>query len=139
MSKKPYNKLILSHDQQLQQLINRGMVVDDPVAAKHYLAHLNYYRLGAYWLPFEADHNNHQFKPGTRYDRILDHYIFDRELRLMVLDAIERIEVAIRAQFAYQLGHRYGSHPHLDPQLFKTPNRGWDYNINRQKLQNLSK
>lgn len=46
-------------------------------------------------------------------------YVFDRELRLLVLDAIERVEVSVRGQWAYQLGHRHGPHAHLDPALAK--------------------
>jgi abortive infection bacteriophage resistance protein len=54
-------------------------------------------------------------------------YIFDRELRLLVLDAIERIEVSVRSQWAYQLAHLHGSHAHLDPTLFNP--RFWQKNI----------
>ena len=45
--------LATSYDQQIAILRQRGMRVDDEDAAKFYLQHLNYYRLGAYWLPFE--------------------------------------------------------------------------------------
>ena len=65
-------------------------MIDDAAEAVFYLRHLNYYRLGAYWLPFEADHGTHAFRPGTRFAEVLNRYIFDRELRLLVLDAIER-------------------------------------------------
>lgn len=35
---------------------------------------------------------SHQFKPDTHFDAVLNLYLFDRELRLLVMDAIERIE-----------------------------------------------
>ena len=54
--KRPFAKPATTHAQQVALLQQRGMVIDDPVAAEFYLQHLNYYRLGAYWLPFEADH-----------------------------------------------------------------------------------
>jgi abortive infection bacteriophage resistance protein len=44
--------------------------------------------------------------------------VFDRKLRLLVLDAIERIEVSVRSQWAYHLAHDYGSHAHLNSSLF---------------------
>jgi abortive infection bacteriophage resistance protein len=119
MPKQPYTKPALTIDQQIAQLRTRGMVINDTPLAKHYLSQINYYRLTAYWLPFEINHTTHAFQPGTTFEQVLDLYIFDRELRLLILDAIERIEVAMRTQLAYQLGHRYGSHPHLDPTLFK--------------------
>jgi abortive infection bacteriophage resistance protein len=42
--------------QQIEILRSRGMVVEDHDYAKHYLKNINYYRLSAYWLPFEIDH-----------------------------------------------------------------------------------
>ncbi|MBA2780074.1 Abi family protein [Billgrantia kenyensis] len=104
-------------EQQIDLLKSRGMQVEDDAQAHHYLSHLNYYRLTAYWLPFEVDHDTHQFRPGTRFNDVLNLYVFDRELRLLLLDAIERIEVSVRAQWAYQMGHRYGPHSYLDAAL----------------------
>ena len=102
----------------LQPLLQaRGMAIADPSEALFYLQHLNYYRLGAYWLPFEADHSTHQFRPGTRFDDVLNLYMFDRELRLLVLDAIERSEVSLRGQWAFHLAHQHGVHAHLDATL----------------------
>jgi abortive infection bacteriophage resistance protein len=122
-TKIPYNKPPLSSKDQLQQLKNRGLLVDDDDLAIHYLGHLNYYRLGAYWLPFEQDHANHQFQPGTRFDDALNLYVFDRELRLWLMDAVERVEVSLRSQLAYHLSLRYGSHPHLNQNLFHNKGR----------------
>lgn len=132
MTKQPYTKPALTLDQQIYQLRNRGMVIDDIPLATHYLSQINYYRLTAYWLAFESDHTTHNFQPGTRFEHVLDLYIFDRELRLLVLDAIERIEVAIRTQLSFQLGHRYGTHPHLNSALFK---QSWDHGKNVGQLQ----
>lgn len=115
--KRPFAKPATTHAQQVVLLQQRGMVIDDPVEAEFYLQHLNYYRLGAYWLPFEADHATHTFRPGTRFTDVLNLYVFDRELRLLVLDAIERVEVSVRSQWAHQLAHRHGPHAHLDAAL----------------------
>jgi abortive infection bacteriophage resistance protein len=38
-------------DQQVDRLIQRGMAVPDSEQAKHFLQHLNYYRISGYWLP----------------------------------------------------------------------------------------
>jgi abortive infection bacteriophage resistance protein len=132
MPKQPYTKPALTINQQINQLRSRGMVIDDIPLAEHYLCQINYYRLTAYWLSFESDHITHTFQHGTRFEQVLDLYIFDRELRLLVLDAIERIEVAIRTQFSFQLGHRYDAHPHLKSALFK---QSWDYNKHVNQLQ----
>lgn len=130
-----FNKPPLTLEQQLDQLIQRGLHCADHTHALHYLGHLNYYRLGAYWLPFEADHASHAFRPGTRFENVLNLYVFDRELRLLVLDAIERVEVSVRTGWAYTLAHRYGAHAHLDASLFKKPASNWDHSQQSQKLE----
>lgn len=132
-TKKSYTKPHLSTSSQIQQLKSRGMLFKDDVQAEHYLSHINYYRLTAYWLPYEENHTSHQFKLDTYFERILDDYIFDRELRLLLLDAIERIEVSIRTKMAYSLTKTYGSHPHLNPSIFQCPIK---YAQNLTKLKN---
>lgn len=126
-----FDKPPLTIQEQLELLISRGLTVRDHQQAQHYLAHLNYYRLAAYWLPFEADHITHKFKSGTDFDSILNLYVFDREFRLIVMDAIERIEVSLRSKWAYQMAHRHGSHCHLKRELFKPC---WDYKSNCESI-----
>lgn len=113
----PFNKPPLTYKQQVERLKQRGMTFEDAARAEFYLEKIHYYRLGAYWLPFEVDHTSHTFQAGTTFERVLDHYIFDRELRLLVFDAIERIEVAFRSQWAYEMAHRHSAHAHLDSSL----------------------
>ncbi|WP_130473038.1 Abi family protein [Candidatus Magnetaquicoccus inordinatus] len=113
-----YDKPHASFAQQIALLQSRGMLIDDPSHAAHSLAHLNYYRLVAYWLPFEEDHATHRFRPGTRFSAVLNLYEFDRKLRLLVLDAIERVEVSLRTQWAYYLSREHGSHAYMHPSLF---------------------
>ncbi|WP_435102645.1 Abi family protein [Arhodomonas sp. AD133] len=112
-----FGKPATTIDQQIQILRDRGMRIDDPDRARHYLQHINYYRLTAYWLPFEADHDTHRFHPGTRFEAVLNLYVFDREFRLLLLDAIERVEVSVRTQWAYYMAQRYGPHAYLDAAL----------------------
>jgi abortive infection bacteriophage resistance protein len=112
--------------EQIEILESRGMIISDHGSAAHYLKHLNYYRLRGYWLPLEADQKAHLFKSGVTFEDVLNLYIFDRELRLLVLDAIERIEVSLRTQWAYQLAHGHGPHAYLDASLCK--NARWHAN-----------
>jgi abortive infection bacteriophage resistance protein len=100
--------------EQVALLRSRGLVIDDEQAAIHYLGHLNYYRLSGYWLPLESSRDPHRFKPGARFDDVMNLYVFDRELRLLMLDAIERSEVSLRTQWAYHFAHHGGSHAYLD-------------------------
>lgn len=92
----------------------RGLVIPDLARAERYLSFIGYYRLSAYTIPFQqvitaSSTVLHQFKANTTFDDVLNLYIFDRELRLLVMDAIERIEVAIRAQISNVLCHQSGN------------------------------
>jgi Abi-like protein len=93
-----FGKPALTIAQQLAHLQTEGMAVADPARAEHWLRHVSYYRLSAYWLPFEhpKGHGGPRFLPGTTFETISALYEFDRHLRLHLLSAIERIEVAIR-------------------------------------------
>ncbi|GBD95421.1 MAG TPA: Abi family protein [Nitrospirae bacterium] len=120
-----YTKPPLAIDEQINLLISRGISIPDRARAARYLSHINYYRLRAYWLPFEESTGNedHIFKADTKFEDALTLYIFDRKFRLLVLEAIERIEVSFRTRFAYVLGNKYGSHAYLNPDHFKSPDK----------------
>lgn len=53
-----FTKTPSSIEQQLQLLIQRGMDVGDHDTAKKWLETVGYYRLSAYWLPFEKPPEN---------------------------------------------------------------------------------
>lgn len=110
-----YSKRPLSYSDQLQLLQDRGLTIRDQARARRWLEKVSYYRLSAYFLPFkQAD----VFVPGTEFDDIAGLYIFDRKLRLLVLDAIERVEVAIRTAITYEISMRHGPFGHVDPANF---------------------
>lgn len=103
-SRQPFRKSALTFPAQLQKLQARGLVIPDPDRALRYLANVSYYRLSGYWQAY-LDHATGQFLPGTTFDDILQLYRFDKQLRLLCLDAIERLEIAFRTQLVYHLTH----------------------------------
>lgn len=119
----PHSKLIfdkpsLTTQQQLELLSQRGLTANDPEQALFYLQFIGYYRLTGYARYYYTQATSSQFKPGTTFEAILNLYLFDRELRLLTLDAIERIEVAARTVISDTLANRYQPHWYLDPTLF---------------------
>ncbi len=101
-----YTKPALSFEQQADQLLNRGLRADRARLIET-LTHVSYYRLSAYWHPFTRP--DETFTPGTTLDRIWRRYTFDRQLRLLVMDAIERVEVAIlRTSMVEHHARKYG-------------------------------
>ncbi len=109
---------------QIELLKNRGMFFADEARASRVLSHVNYYRLRAYWLPFEEVGNdqsqqaNHSFIAETDFDAVYSLYVFDRNLRVLLLEAIERVEIALRTHWAQVLAERYGAHAYLQKNIF---------------------
>ena len=114
-----FAKAPLSLDGQLTLLEGRGLGFKDKDRAKRYLTFISYYRLSGYFIPFQIPGDaNHNFKPGVIFDDVLQLYIFDRKLRLLVLDALERIEAAFKAAVLNEMSSVDGSHWYLDPANF---------------------
>lgn len=108
-----YTKPFLTLEEQANLLIQRGMR-SNPQTLIKYLKDVGYYRLSGYWHIFKNDDDS--FRDGTDFSTIWDFYVFDRQLRLLALDAIERVEVYFRAQLAYYLAEISGPFGFADPQ-----------------------
>ncbi len=102
-----YTKPALTFEQQADQLISRGMSGDRSLIISR-LTSVNYYRLSAYWVPFRNP-GTEMFANGTSIESVWDRYVFDRRLRLLTMDAIERIEIAVRTHLAYEHAHNHGA------------------------------
>lgn len=135
-----YNKPWLSYSQQLDKLVERGLNVSDKNKAIECLERIGYYRLSGYWFPFRErsetccplEKPTHRkkfkkggterlvldtFKAGASFQQAVELYVFDKKLRLLTLDALERIEVALRVD----ISHLLGSHDccaYLKPEFF---------------------
>lgn len=100
-----------SYDEQVEILRSRGMVIHDDEQVKTLLSRIGYYRLSGYWYPFREFNESQagrldNFIEGTEFADVVSLYEFDRKLRLLALDAIERIELALQVEIAYLLGKR---------------------------------
>lgn len=102
-----YTKRTFTIQEQIAQLRERGMVIDDEETARRYLEHVSYYRLAGYWWPMQSDKTNHIFKQGSTFGNVVQLYDFDRELRLIVFNAIEKIEISLRTKLIYHLSHEF--------------------------------
>lgn len=133
-----YRKSWMSYAEQLQQLIDRGMAVTDQARALEHLERIGYYRLSGYWFALRErsellclldEHGRKPckvreerialdaFRSGTTFQNAVDLYVFDKQLRLLVMDALERIEVALRVDVSHTLGH-LDRFAYLKPELF---------------------
>ena len=126
-----YTKPHLAFADQVRLLKSRGLIIDDEAEAERQLSVIGYYRLSGYWYSYRrqrdgAPREDH-FVEGTTLRTVVRLYDADRRLKLHVLDAIERIEIAVRVLIGFTLGRR-GAYAHLDASTldgrFTQPNRG---------------
>lgn len=106
-----YDKPPMTLDALVERLSGRNLSVPDHDRAARYLRHIGYYRLSPYTIPFQQEGKDHLLHEGTAFDDVLDLYVFDRTLRLLVMDALERVEVAVRAALTDHMSTTYGD-PH---------------------------
>ena len=90
---------------QVELLRERGLQINPEDNALHYLSHISYYRLGEYWYVMQSDKEKHIFKPDSKFSDVIALYHFDRELRLLLFDVIEKIEISLRTKLIYYLSH----------------------------------
>ena len=93
-----YTKQYSSPSELLVILENRGLDCSDTENAKHILRSIGYYRLSGYLYPFlKVPKSEHIYKSDRTLGKVLSLYEFDRELRLLLFNQIERIEIAVRS------------------------------------------
>jgi len=99
------------------------MSFNDEQKASFYLNHISYYRLKGYWWDMQTDNVAHIFAPDSCFEDVIARYEFDRKLRLILFDAIEFIEVALRTKLIYHLSQAFGGLWYLDNALFVDQNK----------------
>lgn len=102
-----YTKPALTCEQQADLLIQRGMCGSRQLIITR-LSMVSYYRLSGYSHPFRCPLSGEGFIPGTTFEGVWARYAFDRRLRVLVMDAIERVEVSVRTWLAYEHAHETG-------------------------------
>jgi abortive infection bacteriophage resistance protein len=115
----PYRKPALAPTALLSHLQDRGLLIPDPVRALQALEYVGYYRLLIYMRPLQVPGSPKLFASGVTFDDVLSLYEFDRQLRLLCLDGIERVEVALRAAIVSQVAVPHGPHFFLDHRAFE--------------------
>ena len=115
-----FTKHAISLDEQIHLLKERQLTIINEDRAKAFLSSVSFFRLSPYMRSFQIPGNSeHLFQPGTGFRQISQLYDFDRRLRLLIMDAIERVEVASRAMISNHMGPKYGAHWYMDVNQFK--------------------
>ena len=104
-------------DEQIDLLKSRGLIIGDEEKAKFILSNINYYRFSAYLIHFKKE--DETYKENITFEHIYNLYLFDKELRNILIDMLESIEISFRTYIAYTLAIKHGSTGYLDKQFFK--------------------
>lgn len=96
-----FTKRYSSPEELVRRLKSRGLVIDNEQRAEAYIINIGYYRLSAYMYPYlSIPKTNHIFKSEVSFDNILDLYRFDKKLRVLLFNEIEKIEIAFKEAVA---------------------------------------
>jgi abortive infection bacteriophage resistance protein len=131
-----------SHSQLIAVLKERGMIIPNEDRAKRKLTQIGYYRLSGFWYPcreFKTEPNGDIiredfFQKNINFNDIIKLYLFDKKLRLLMMDAIERIEIHIRSVIAHELG--YHDPLAYESNSFIQPGRCKNWTDNNGKIRN---
>lgn len=105
----PFPKEYQSANTLVQLLLSRGLAIDNPTKAEQYLRTISYYRLSAYMHPFlEIPKYENRFKPESSFEQVMMLYRFDKKLRLLMFNEIEKIEVAFRTAMIDECTSAFG-------------------------------
>ena len=97
-NKIPFQKPYTSAHDLVSLLQSRGLTVSDTTKAESYLEYIGYYRLSAYMYPLLLlPKEQHRYKPNATFSQVMMLYRFDKKLRLLIFNEIEKIEVAVRS------------------------------------------
>ncbi|MBR2358473.1 MAG: Abi family protein [Lentisphaeria bacterium] len=114
-----YNKPPLSAEQQADLLISRGLQVKCRERLVALLENISYYRLSAYLYPFRIP-GQENYRDGTSFDEIYRRYAFDRRLRILIFDALERVETALKARIISVFVKNHGAFGYLEKENFNS-------------------
>ena len=97
-NKIPFQKPFANAHDFILLLQSRGLIIEDSVKAERYLQFIGYYRLSAYMYPLlQIPKEQHRYKSNMTFSHVMMLYRFDKKLRLLLFNEIEKIEVAVRS------------------------------------------
>ena len=87
----PFIKQFSSSAELVTLLRSRGLHIEDQQKAEDYLDNIGYYRLSAYMYPLlKSPKTAHIFKEGATFKKVMMLYRFDKKLRLLMFNEIEK-------------------------------------------------
>lgn len=129
-----YRKPVLSPDEILERIRSKGLLIKDDEAVFRAIKSIGFFRLLIYMRNFqEQSDTGKRFRGGTSFEDVISLYEFDRKIRLLTLDAIERLEVALRASLSNALiTETRDAHWYMKPEHYRCES---DFKDRKDKIQ----
>lgn len=122
--------------EQLNLFSDRGMDIENAKVKK--LENISYYRLKEFARPLsketEVNGKINIDYTGVTFTEVLARYYQDKNLRIFLLHAIEKIEVSVKTNLSYILGEKYGAFGYLDFSKWSNRENFSKYTIQKREM-----
>ena len=99
------------------------MQFSDEKKALVFLSRISYFRLKYYWIDMLDDSTENEFQEDACFDDVIERYEFDKQLRQILFNAIEILEVGLRSKVINILSQQASNGLwYLDKSLFENAN-----------------
>ena len=110
-------------EDQVSLLSRHGLIIDSEKELARWLECVSYFRLRSCSFPFKESGDEHQPLRSISQKDLINHYEFDRRLRLTLIAGIDHVEILIRTQLGLHMTALNGANWYEDPKLFRDINR----------------
>lgn len=113
-------KKFMSTEELAQQMVKRGLAVDDLSTVESALVNINYYRLSGYLHAFKKSGSD-SYIDGLTWEKLKRIYNFDRKITRILMYALEDIEETLKTRFSYAITSEYPDDPiiYLKPTIYR--------------------
>lgn len=131
-----YTKPPLTYTEQATLLQSRGLIINSLTDVENFLKQVNFYRFGSYCVPFQKPRN--VFIPETTFEKIVELYRLDEELRNALMALFSPIEIYLRTHIVYELSHACGAYSHYETGNFRDEfdHAQWLESLNKEIYRN---
>ena len=106
VEKKTYDLPHQTFEEQLETLVDRGIIIDDRKKALKILENISYYKIKEFAKPFEKSIDGKLNYSNTHINQIVGRFYQDKNIRIYLLHAIEQIELSIKTKISHELGKK---------------------------------
>ena len=119
------SKTFKTLDEQIDILVNKGLVVDDVEATKSILLRENYFFLSGYRHLFMDPIDNKRYLEGTTFKELYSMFLIDRQIRNIIFKNILIVENNLKSILAYVMSKNHGfkENNYLNPNNFVRDSR----------------